>query len=206
MNPRVAVPVSLLLLTAGIAWAQVVAEPIPKDALQLYAPIASQLIQTQFPNPPVKVDVDPSKAVGMHFQEKYGVFAMPDKTLTAESVSGAAEGGTPVGILATKDLAVADGAGSVQPDKISIADLNGMVKLPVFFLSVRSKGEERMLDVFSKDMKPLVTTPVKKVEGAAAAGISLKLMNIDLEKKTADAIVGLGGSYEATVRLGIFSP
>ena len=88
---KVALALSLALLACGTARAAVSAEPIPAELLQQIATFAVPLIQQQFPNPPVAVEPQADKAVGVHVQEMVGVFVMPDKNLTAKSVEGAGE-------------------------------------------------------------------------------------------------------------------
>lgn len=199
---KVAVVLSLVLLACGTARAAVMAEPIPAELLQQIATFAVPLIQQQFPNPPVTVDPQADKAVGVHVQEMVGVFVLPDKNITAKAVEGAGEKSVPVAILATKSLSFMDKETVIGADKVAVADFNGMFKLPVFFLAVKGSGDDRTLQVFSKDGKPLVTTPLKKQAGDAAVSVGVKMANIDLEKKQADMTVSLNGAYEGTLRMG----
>ena len=67
-----------------------------------------QLIQQQFPEPPVKVDPRPDKAQGYHVKEMVGVVMMPDKNLSAEAIDKATDKEVPVAVLATKSLTLED--------------------------------------------------------------------------------------------------
>jgi len=192
---------AVALAAAGTARAAVTAEPIPAEFLQQFGPIAIQVIQAQFPNPPVKVDPQGDKIVGSHVEEKVGIVVVPDKNLTPKAVEEAGDKDVPVAVVATKSLSLQDGDGAVSKDKVALADVNGMVKLPLFFLAVRGNAAERTLVVYSKEDKPLATLPLKKQTGDVAVPVAVKLTDIDLDKKTANATFCLNGTYEATIKM-----
>lgn len=197
-----AVPVALAaLFVAGVARAEVNAEAIPADYIQQFAPLAVGLFQQQFPNPPVKVDPDAEKAQGYHMKEKIGALVFPDKNVTAKAIDEVKEQEVPVGILATLSLTLEAKGRTVPAEELAVADLNGQLKLPVFFLAVKAEGENKMLTVYSKDGKALTTSMLKKQAGDAKQSVGLKLSNIDLENKRLDANVSLGGAYEGTLKL-----
>jgi hypothetical protein len=194
-----------LALAAGFAaaWAGATAEEVPPEQIQVYAPLAIQNAQAQFPNPPVKVDHDLQKVTGYHVQEKVGVFLFPDKNLSAKAAAEAGEKGIPVGVLVTKDLSLSDNGTAVPADRLAILEFGGAVKLPLFFLSLVGKGEERLLEVFSKDGKALAQVPLKKLETPIDSSLRQKLTNIDLEKKQVDVELTVGGSYFTTLHLAV---
>lgn len=198
---------AVLLLAGGMARAEVTAEAIPPEFLQQFAPFAMQLIQQQFPNPAVKVDAHAEKTVGYHVMEKVAVVMMPDRNLTARAIDELADKELPVAIMATRSLSVQETVqekeATVPADRLAIADFNGMFKIPVFFLAVKSKGADRTLEVYSKDGKALSSVPLKKQVGNTEVPVGLKLANVDLEKKVADVIIQLSGAYEATFKVGI---
>lgn len=197
-----AVPVALAaLFVAGIARAEGVAEPIPPDYIQQFAPLAVGLFQQQFPNPPVKVDPNAEKAFGYHIKEKLGALVFPDKNVTAKMVEEATDKDVPVGILTTLSLTLETKDKVVPVEELAIADLNGQLKLPVFFLSVKAEGDAKVLTVYSKDGKPLGTSALKKQAGDPNQAVGLKLSNIDEEKRKLDATVSIGGAYESTLKL-----
>lgn len=203
-KPLVGLSLAALIL-AGVGAARaadVTAEPIPPDFIQQFAPFAVQLIQQQFPNAPVKVDPQTDKAQGFHVKEMLGVVMMPDKNLTAEAIEKAADKDVPVAVLATKGLSVQNKDAVVGADKVAVADFNGMFKIPVFFLAIRGKGDDRTLEVYSKDGTSIDSVPVKKMAGDKESPCSIKISNIDIEKKKMDVIFSLGGAYETTVKLG----
>jgi hypothetical protein len=197
------IAVSLALVAAaGIARAEEAAEAIPADFLQQLTPIAIQIIQQQFPNPTVKVEPNAEKTVGYHVKETVGVVLFPDKKVTAKTVEEATDKEVPLAIVATKSLTVQDKDTPVPADKLAYADFNGMFKLPVFFLSVKGQGSDRMLEVYGKDAQALVAVPLKKAAGDPSADVQLKLGNVNLEQKKVDATITVGG-YEGTVKLGV---
>lgn len=196
----------LLIAVAGVVRAEVAAEAIPPDFLAQFSPFAVALIQQQFPNPPVKIDPQADKAVGYHVKEAFAVVAMPDKGLTAKAVEDAGETEVPVGVLATRSLSLQEKDAVVDGDRLAVADFNGMFKIPVFFLSVKSKGTDRELEVYSKTGKVILSVPLKKQASDAAMPLNVRLTNIDTEKKKLDATVTLNGAYEGTLNLGFVEP
>ena len=197
------IALSLAVATAGVVHAQVAAEKIPADFLAQFAPFAIALLQQQFPNPPVKVDVSAEKALGYHVKEQVGVVVLPDKNLTGKAIEEAADKEIPAAVIATKSLSLEEKGELIGSDKLAVADFNGQIKIPVFFVSVKGKGEERTLEIYSKEGKPLVSVPLKKQAGDAEAPVDVKLTNIDLEKKKLDATISLGGAYETSLKLGV---
>lgn len=200
-KPLIAMSV-LLIAAAGIVRAEVAAEAIPPEVILQFGPLAVGLIQMQFPDPPVKVDPSADKAVGYHVQEAYAVMALPDRSLTAKSVDDAGEKEVPVGVIATRALSVQEKDSVVSGDRLAVADFNGVFKIPLFFLSVKSKGADRELEVYSKGGKSILSVPLKKQASDAATPLNVHLSNIDTEKKRLDVTVSLGGAYEGTINLG----
>ncbi|MBM3458333.1 MAG: hypothetical protein FJX77_07355 [Armatimonadetes bacterium] len=204
---RTWVAISLGLLAAvGVARAEVMAEALPAEQIQLYAPIAKQLIQEQFPNPPIKVDSDPARTFGYHVQEKIGVFVMPDRAISPAAVKDPGDKSVPVALLVTKDLSIREKDTPVPPTRLAVADLNGQIKLPVFYVAVRAQGDDRIVDVYSREAKPLASIAAKKLAAAPDEPVGLKLSGVDLEKKQANAILTVAGGYEATLPLGVIEP
>lgn len=187
---------------AGAGRAALMAEEIPADFIAQFAPFALQLVQAQFPNPPVKVDPASEKARGYHVDQKVGVVVMPDKNLTAKSVAECGDKTVPAAVVFTKSLSVEEKDTVVNGEKLAVADFNGQLKIPVFFLAVKGKGEERTLEVYSKDGTPVASAPLKKAEVDESTPVGVKLTNIDLEKKKVDATVSLTGGYETTLKMG----
>jgi hypothetical protein len=200
-KPLIAMSV-LLIAAAGVVRAEVTAEAIPPEVILQFGPLAVGLIQMQFPNPPVKIDPAADKAVGYHVKEDFAVMALPDKNLTAKLVDDAGETEVPVGVIATRALSVQEKDAVVSGDRLAVADFNGVFKIPLFFLSVKAKGADRELEVYSKTGKAILSVPLKKQAGDAASPLNLRLTNIDVEKKKLDATVSLGGAYEGTINLG----
>jgi hypothetical protein len=188
------------LAVAGVARAEQAAEEIKPEQIQQYAQLALMQLQAQFPNPPVKVDYQVEKAKGFHVAKSLAVLTIPDKALTADVVAKADEKGTPVGIFVTTLLCPENKGEVIKGDKVAVADL-GVVKVPVFFLSVKSKGDERILSLYSKGADSLMEVPLKKQTGDASVPLGMKLTDVDLEKKSVNLTLSLNGSYEGTLKL-----
>ena len=195
-----------VLLGAGIARAEVMAQDIPPDFIAQFAPLAVPLIEKQFPNPPVKVTADSSKISGWHVMEKMGFVVMPDKALTTKAVEDAGDKETPVAMFATLSLAVQKGEAALPASDQAVAEVQGTFKIPVYFVSVKKKGDERELEIYSKPEKAVLSVPLKKAAAPAGdAAIVAKASNIDLEKKKMDVTVNVGG-YEGTFKLAVTDP
>ncbi len=192
-----------LCLAGGAARAAVDAEAIPADVIQQLAPFIQEMLQKQFPTPPVKVEPVAEKATGYHVMESVAVLMMPDKNLTNDAVLKAGEKEVPVSVVIMRSLGLTTKDGAVPQDKLAAVDFNGMFKLPVFYLAVQAKGEDRTLNVYSKDGKAIVSVLMKKDAAAGEGPVSIKMANIDVEKKKGDLIVSVAGAYQATVGLTV---
>ena len=189
---------------AGIARAEVVATPIASDVIQQYASFALPFLQQQLTNPPVKTEPDAEKAVGYQLKDgdkEVYLLAVPEKDLTAKVIEDAGEKGKPIGMLITTSMSIEEKDEIIPADRLSIIDFNGQVKIPVFYFTVRAKEQDRILEVFSKDDKPICAVTLKKQTGDASAPLALKLGKIDQEKKRLDATLSFGGAYEGTLKL-----
>jgi len=187
---------------AGVARAEITAEPIKASTLHELAPIALQMIQEKFPQPPVKVDPNLEKVVGYHVHEIIAVVGMPDKALTGKIVDEAGDKDVPVGIMATRSLGPLAKDTTISADKLAVVDINGTVKIPIFFMAVKGKGEERNLELYSKDGNAIGSAPLKKVTGDASVPLGIKMTNINDEKKQVDLVFTLSGAYEGTLKMG----
>jgi hypothetical protein len=193
-------------LTAGaVRAAAVEPEEIPAEFIQQFAPIATLLYQQQFPNPPVKVDPNAEKALGYHVKQEVAALAIPDKALSEAVLNEAKDKDVPVGVITAKSLSLIakDKDETLPNEKLAVLDIQGQIKLALFFLAVQSEGDNKVLRIYGKDAKePIATVPLKKMAGDAAKPIALKLTNVDTDKKRADMTLSLGGAYEGTVKLG----
>jgi hypothetical protein len=193
------------LAAGAVRAADVEAEAIPAEFIQQFAPIATLLFQQQFPNPPIKVDPNAEKALGYHVKESVAALAIPDKALNEAALKDAKDKDVPVGVVTCKSLSLLakDKDETLPADKVAVLDIQGQIKLAVFFLAVQAEGENRVLRIYSKDVKePVAIVPLKKMAGDANNPIGMKLTNVDPEKKRADMTLNLGGAYEGTVKLG----
>lgn len=196
------IPVALAgMLLASAARAEDAVEAIPKDYIQQFAPLAVGLFQAQFPNPPVKVEPNAEKALGYHIKEKVGALVFPDKNLSPKTIDEAGEQDVPVAILTTLALTLEMQDKVVPVEELAVADLNGQLKLPVFFLAVKTVGADKVLTIYSKDGKPLGTAILKKQASDTDLILGLKLSNIAENNQKLDATLTIGGAYESTLKL-----
>jgi hypothetical protein len=192
------------LALAGIARAEVTTQPVSDAAVQQYGALAVALLQQQAPKPPFKTDPNPEKAIGYQVKDadKEGyVILMPDKAFTVKALDEATEKGTPVGVLATTSITIDDKDKLVGASKLAIIDLNGEVKIPLFYLSLKRKGDDRILDVYSKEGAPLLSLPLKKGTADATAPLGLKITKVDQSTKKLELALSLG-AYQTTLKMG----
>lgn len=200
------VPLAVTLAVCGVAArAAVDAEPIPAEFIQQLAPATVDAVKQQFPNPPVKIDAQAEKATGLHVQEMIGAVVLPDRNLTVQAVEGAGEKDVPVGYVATRALNFTDREKGtpIPADRIAMVNFMDVAKFPIFYLAVRGSGPDRTLLVYSKDGKAIASAPLKKQAGDATLPVTLKMSDIDLEKKSLSLTVALHGAYEGTFKLAV---
>jgi hypothetical protein len=195
-------------MAAGVARAAVEAEPIPDDFIKQFGLHTVQLFKEQFPTPPVKVDLDADKIQGVHVPDTMAVAVMPDKGLGEKTVAESKDKKAPLGVLLTMALSVEKDGVVVSGDKLATLEVVGLGKAPTFFMDVKGDKEEgRTLELFSKKSdEPVLTMPLTKKDGASKSALTVKLTNIDPEKKKAEAVFSVPGGYEANVKLGFVTP
>jgi len=209
---RLILLLALLAAATTVARTAAVYEAIPSEDLKAFAPLAIPIIRGQVPNPPVKVDPDPERAVGFHSNKEFAIVMMPDRALTAERFRSSLER-IPVGLIVTRALSVIPDGTDRPADLAGLAalDLNEQFKLPVFFLTARQEGEALALEVFSKDATPLQSVPLRLAPELAAVGApalpaidraTLAAMTSNADDTRAVARIRLPGGYQAEVSLG----
>jgi len=189
------------------AWAAagIMMVPLPPEQVQMYASEVLAELKKQVPNPPLKTDLDPTEALaywGLNPKFKRLAAALaPDKTLTAESLALLTEQALPAGFVALYNLPLQGEKGPFPPEKVlTVQAPKTDYKADVFFLGVRKSATGIEAVVLSKDEQPLMTIPLKKVQGnediplaarweAGAGPLDLKL------------IFTLAGTYEGTLSL-----
>lgn len=192
----------LVFLAAAAAWAaQQAPERLASDEIgQLAGPLQNG-IEERIQNPPVAVAINADQAFGFKANGMPVMVVLPDKNLTAAAVEGAGEKPVPVGIIATHDISVIVKDKPVPFDQLNVLEF-GDVKVPIFFVAVRKKGDDRVLEVYSKEKTPLATVTLKPATADKAA-LAVAFENLNAEKKQADLVLTLGGAYRGTVRIGM---
>ena len=195
--------VPLLAVTAA-AWAAGF-DAIPEKELKAYASTVLEIIQGQFPDPPVTVDADTDHPMGFHQAKAAAIVFLPDRGLNMDRLRNAVKP-VPVGLLLTVGLSVIP-AGAEKPaplDEIAAVEVTEELKLPVFYLAARKQDDGLMLDVFSKNGKALLSVPVTKANTEEKPASRARLTITDFDEKTqrAKARVIFPDASQAEIPLG----
>jgi len=193
--------VSTVLVT-GIARAQEGIEKVPDDAIRQVAPHILASITQNLPGAGIKIDGVPDNALGFR-RESAALLLMPDRGFTAKTIEGVGEKVVPVGLLLLKNLSPLVKGQVPAPDQLALLGPDGDLKaVTVLFLGVHKLESGLVLEVYSKDSKPLYQVPLKsKAEARGAALLEGKFANVDQTARQADFVATFGGAYEATIRI-----
>lgn len=196
--------VALLVIAAGVAAAQIEVEALPDDVVRKAAMRLGEMVAKAFPDPALKIVGGAEKAVGYR-GEGVIVIMLPDRGFTSKTIEEAGAQAAPVGWIALRGLAPVvqgktiplSGLATVQPDG------NGK-EVAVLFLGVRKEGENRVLDLYSRGAKPLYQARLthKEAGNTAPRPLEAKFANLDRAAMQVDLVVALGGTYQATLRMG----
>jgi hypothetical protein len=191
---RTTITAASLLLLAGALLAQ---ERVPaEDAQKAGKQLAEQSAKLDVPAQ-VKVEPDADKAFAIH-HEKVAALVMPDKKLSADTLSKAGKDVVPVGQLWMRRMVpVVEGKSTVNDKlrmiKITIKDEEE--PLPLCLLGVRKKGDGLELLVYGKDKEPLLTLPLTKAD--ARQDLPIEFDGKKNDNDTATLTINLLGKYEA---------
>ncbi len=184
--------------TLSLAYAQ---ELLPRDQALKYACLAS-LDLKQLTETPIPTDVDIKRPVAMRDGD-YGGMVLPEAKLTAQQVANAKSEVVPVGQLWLLNLAPMRDGEAVAADKLRVATVSNEgtdVRVPQCALGVRGdKSGGLELLVFGKSKEPLLSVPLKAVEGKQAQpGIELEA---ERESNSGRVTLTIVGKYRATLQV-----
>ena len=194
---------ALCLLAVGIARAQEGIEMVPDTKIREITPHITGAIAQNLVGAGIKVDAVPDNAFGFK-AESGALVLLPDRAFAAGTLAGAGEKTTPVGLLVLKHIVPIVQGQTPAADRLARLGPDGdAADVVVLFLGVRKAADGPVLEVYSKETKPLYQAPLKKLEAAANAPLCAgKIANVNKEQKQADLVLTFAGSAEATVRLG----
>src|ERR1051325_5748287 len=105
---------------------------------------------------------------------------VPDRGLDAKTIGDAGEQPTPVAGTALRGLApVVDGKLAAPAGLANVEPDESGMPVTLLFLGVRKDGEKRLLEVYSKEAKPLCSLPLTRKEAPGDRPIDARLANLD---------------------------
>lgn len=153
--------VGVLVLT-GISQAQ---ERVDQETARKYAQILTASAKLE--NAPLKFDVDADKPFALR-KDELGAMVIPDKLLTADLLTKAANDAVPVAHLWMRKLTVVVKDQPAGNDRLRIVTVRADDQehdLPLFLLGARKKGNDLELVIFTQGKEPLLQVPLRKMDG-----------------------------------------
>ncbi len=175
---------------------------VPPERVKPLAMRLTDGLKARTEKPPVAVTPNLDQAIGYQVGQDAGMILIADKGLTAAAIDGAGEEPVPVAVGFTRAATVFDEKGAILGERRATMPV-GVVQVALWFMAVRKKGGQPVLEVYSKDRTALVTVPLKKSEGAAAPALAVAFERLDAEKNQADLVLTLPGTQRATLRVGL---
>ncbi len=189
----------LLALLATTAFAQ---DRVPTDEAQRIAHKLRETIGSPS-DAPFATDVDADKPHGLKSSE-VGLMVLPERLLTAATLSAATTTPTPVGQLWTKDASVAVEGRALSTSlvrTVSVGDGDKTRKVELYYLgAAKNEAGELQLLVFAQDKaQPVLRVAMKKMENSTQSDP----IEIDGRKEGETGILTLhlAGAYTAEIPL-----
>jgi hypothetical protein len=168
-----------------------------EDALKYAFLAAADLKQLQ--GTPIPTDVDLKQPVAVQDGE-FGGMVLPEAKLTAESIAKAGEKIVPIGQVWLHKLTPMRDGEAVASDKLRLAKVTNEgteVQVPQCTLGVRRTSAGALeLVVLGKSTTPLVTVPLKAVDGKEQAGIDL---TAERDSEAGHITLTIVGKYQAKI-------
>jgi hypothetical protein len=159
----------VLLILAALALGAFAQEPLPLEKAQKGARLLNQSL-TQTSDLPLTIEADLEKPSAFKSGD-VAVLAVPDKHLTAETLSAAKEAVIPVGQLWMRQLVPRIGGQPVAADKLRTVLVHSEEKdmrVQLYLLGVSRNAQGALeLVVFAQDKEPLMRVPLAAGIGAA---------------------------------------
>jgi hypothetical protein len=118
---------------------------------------------------PLAVDADVEKPSMLKVGGDAGILFMPDRKLSAASITGAGSEIVPLGQLWMRKLTLVSGVKALAGDKVrtvSVTDDGKEARVLLFYVGARkSAAGSPELVLFAKDTTPLVTVPIESTNG-----------------------------------------
>lgn len=156
---------------------------------------------------PLKVELDPSQAVGFKI-EKVGAIFVPDRRLKAEKAERGSRRGKgtarPAGELWTLKLAPLDKGVTLPNEKlrlVSVGESNRPMEVAVFGLAVEKSGKKGFqLALYGKESSPVMRVPLTAAKSKGSAAATMVARKTGEESGVIE--LHLLGRYKAEIPIG----
>jgi len=193
---------ALALLAGAAASEDAPVERVPDEVLQKALPRVVGLIEKALSDAAFKVSPLAEKAVAYKCDGGPVLLLVPDAGLSKKSIEDAAAKVSPAGWVVMRGIGPVVNGGIPPLERLARIEPDDSAPVTVLLLGVRQEGDKRVLEVYSRETKPLLSAAISHKEGAADRVLDLKLGNVDQAAGQADVILLLPGGYEATLRVG----
>lgn len=189
---------------SAVALAQAELETIESEAAKQVAKQFSEQVQN-FKKPQVKVEPDPSQAIGVHKPNEAGVLIVPQKDLTEEKLRDAAKSKAGAGIaflFMYRLVPIVDGQGVSKEKMRSVTHTNesgDKIEINCLILAIRQVSDkDRRLYVYGTDSKPLIDIPLSENAGPGTQPLAVE---IKIQNQEGKLIVTLFDKYQASFKV-----
>lgn len=195
------VAVGVTAILVGVARANI--QPFPAELAHEYAGGLAEATEGDFEGAPFKVEMDPDQAAGFALEDMAaGMLFIPQAKVSADQIKAGGEKIIPIGALVSLSMDVAPKDQALKVEQVYTTELDGAALHIVLLAARETEDGKRVLEVYGKDKKPLLTVPFEPVdEGSMLVG--LDLMDYDANTNKGDLLFTLGGKYRAQLRIAV---
>ncbi len=186
-----------LLVSLQLVSAQ---EKVSKEEALVYAK-ATSADAAKLKGTPIPTDVDPQQPVAVK-EDDYGGMVLPQKNLKVEAIAKAGETPVPVGQLWLLKLAPMKDDEVVSESKLRVVTVSmdgSELSVPQCALAVRrTSGGALELLVYGKGKEPVVTAPIKEIDGKQDTPID---MTAQRDSDSGKVTLKILGKYQASIKV-----
>lgn len=197
---RTALRTLAALLTLGAAVPALAQERIEPDQAEQFARKFAELAR-EFADPPIKTDVDPATANGLH-QEEHGAMVIAQKGLDADALAKPADSPRPVGQLWMRRLRPVIDDRRVEPNALRIIDIkieDHEAKVTCYLLALGKTDAGPVLLVFGKGKEPIARLKLTTLDKAVDQDEPIELEGEKETDETGLITLKLAGKFKASM-------
>ena len=194
----------LALVAATVSVALADFNDLPKETVNQYAGPLAEAANGQFGKAPLAPELEVEAAKGLASDAGGGMIFIPQKGLSAEGLAKAGQKPVSLGVLFSLQVSLVGKTGPLTNEQLTTVEVNGSVIQAALLLVRAGKGDARILDVYGKGKKPIISVPLTAIK-AGGSGITLQVENFDGNTGTGDLQVTIAGKYQATLPVAVTS-